>query len=146
MVSLYIMKILGIDYGDRYVGFAECDENEILAYPLESVRVKSMRDAISAAAEMAAKGGDKLIVIGLPLLPDGTEGERAGKTRAFGRVLSKVAGLPVEYYDERLSTVQAEEYLAEGGVRKRDMKKYTDKLSAQIILTDYINAAKARRR
>lgn len=139
------MKILGIDYGDRYIGFAECDPDEIIAYPLETAKVKSMREAIDVAAEVAARDGAELIVVGLPLLPDGTEGARASKTRAFGGVLSCVAGLPVEYSDERLTTLQAEEYLAQGGVGKRDMKKYTDKLSAQIILTDYINAKKAGR-
>ena len=136
------MKILGIDYGDRYIGFAECDENEIIAYPLEAVKIKSMREGIDVSAKIAERDKIGRIVIGLPLMPDGTEGERASKTRAFGRVLAKVTGTNVEYYDERLSTVQAEEYLAMGGVAKRDMKKYTDKLSAQIILSDYINAVR----
>lgn len=136
------MKILGIDYGDRYIGFAECDENEIIAYPLEAVKIKSMREGIDVSAKIAERDKIGRIVIGLPLMPDGAEGERALKTRAFGRVLAKVTGINVEYYDERLSTVQAEEYLAMGGVAKRDMKKYTDKLSAQIILSDYINAAR----
>lgn len=136
------MKILGIDYGDRYIGFAECDENEIIAYPLEAVKIKSMREGIDVSAKIAERDKIGRIVIGLPLMPDGTEGERASKTRAFGRVLAKVTGINVEYYDERLSTAQAEEYLAMGGVAKRDMKKYTDKLSAQIILSDYINAAR----
>lgn len=136
------MKILGIDYGDRYIGFAECDENEIIAYPLEAVKIKSMREGIDVSAKIAERDKIGRIVIGLPLMPDGTEGERASKTRAFGRVLAKVTGINVEYYDERLSTVQAEEYLAMGGVAKRDMKKYTDKLSAQIILSDYINAVR----
>ncbi len=136
------MKILGIDYGDRYIGFAECDENEIIAFPLDSVKIKSMREGIDISAKIAEKDKVGLIVIGLPLMPDGTEGERAEKTRAFGRVVAKVTGLEVKYYDERLSTVQAEEYLAMGGVAKRDMKKYTDKLSAQIILNDYMNAAR----
>ena len=138
--------MLGIDYGDRYVGFSECDSEEILAFPLTTVRVKSMREAVDAAADIASRDGAEKIVIGLPLLPDGTEGERASKTRAFGRVLAKVTGLPVDYSDERLTTLQAEEYLAEGGVKKRDMKRYTDKLSAQIILSDYMSAEKARRK
>ena len=115
------MKILGIDYGDRYIGFAECDPDEIIAYPLGTAKVKSMREAIDAAAEIAARDGAELIVVGLPLLPDGTEGARASKTRAFGGVLSRVAGLSVEYSDERLTTLQAEEYLAQGGVGKRDV-------------------------
>ena len=66
------MKILGIDYGDRYIGFAECDPDEIIAYPLETAKVKSMREAIDAAAEIAARDGAELIVVGLPLLPDGS--------------------------------------------------------------------------
>ncbi len=139
------MKLLGIDYGDRYVGFAESDTEEILAYPLSSVKVKSMRDAVSVAEKIVADDGVEKIIIGLPLMPDGTEGERASKTRAFGRVLGRVTGLTVEYYDERWTTLEAEEYLAEGGVKKRDMKKYTDKLSAQIILSDYMSAAKTRK-
>ena len=91
--------MLGIDYGDRYVGFSECDSEEILAFPLTTVRVKSMREAVDAAADIASRDGAEKIVIGLPLLPDGTEGERASKTRAFGRVLAKVTGLPVDYSD-----------------------------------------------
>ncbi|MBQ7227784.1 MAG: Holliday junction resolvase RuvX, partial [Clostridia bacterium] len=81
----------------------------------------------------------------LPLMTDGSEGERASKPRAFGRVVGKVTGLPVEYLDERYTTLQAEEYLQMGGVKKRDMKNFTDKLSAQIILNDYMTARKARK-
>ena len=139
------MKLLGIDYGDRYVGFAESDTEEILAYPVCAVKIKSMREAVSAAEKIAKDDGAEKIIVGLPLMPDGTEGERASKTRAFGRVLGRVTGIDVEYFDERWTTLEAEEYLAEGGVKKRDMKKYTDKLSAQIILSDYMSASKTRK-
>lgn len=136
------MRMLGIDYGDRFVGFAGCDDEEILAYPLKAEKVRSMKEAVDVSAGLAKSECVKRIVVGLPLMPDGTEGERANKTRAFGRVLARVTGLEVVYYDERLTTVQAEGYLAEGGVKKKDMKRYTDKLSAQIILSDYISAQK----
>ena len=139
------MKILGIDYGDRFIGFAECDDMEIIAYPLTTVKVKSMKEAVSVTENIAERDGVELIVIGLPLMTDGSEGERASKTRAFGRVVGKVTGLPVEYLDERYTTLQAEEYLQMGGVKKRDMKNFTDKLSAQIILNDYMTARKARK-
>lgn len=139
------MKMLGIDYGDRYVGFAECDDMEIIAYPLESVRIKSMKEAISVSESIVIRDNIRKIIIGLPLMPDGAEGIRASKTRAFGRVLEKVTNVPIIYYDERLTTVQAEEYLSEGGIKKKDMKKYTDKLSAQIILNDYMNAKSLRK-
>ncbi|MBR6788772.1 MAG: Holliday junction resolvase RuvX [Clostridia bacterium] len=139
------MKMLGIDYGDRYVGFAECDDMEIIAYPLESVRIKSMKEAISVSESIVIRDNIRKIIIGLPLMPDGAEGIRASKTRTFGRVLEKVTNVPIIYYDERLTTVQAEEYLSEGGIKKKDMKKYTDKLSAQIILNDYMNAKSLRK-
>ncbi len=137
------MRIVGIDYGDRYVGFASCDSLLKVAVPSGTAAVRSMREAVSAAEKFVREREAGLIVIGLPLLADGAEGDRASKTRAFGRVLERVTGVPVKYFDERFSTLEAKEYLAEGGVKPADMKKYTDALSAQIILEDYLNAAGA---
>ena len=137
-----VMKIVGIDYGDRYVGFASCDSGLLVAVPVGAEKVGSMREAVSAAERIVRERDAGLVVIGLPLLPDGSEGDRASKTRAFGRVLERVTGVRVDYFDERYSTLEAEEYLASGGVKPRDMKKHTDELSALIILNDYVNANK----
>ncbi len=134
------MVIIGIDYGDKYIGFASCESRLLVPLPIDSVKIKSMKDGVTQAERIIRERNAELIVIGLPLLADGTEGERASKTRAFGRVLEKVTGAKIEYFDERFSTLEAKEYLEEGGVKPRDMKKYTDKLSAQIILNDYLNA------
>lgn len=136
------MKILGIDYGDRYIGFAETDPLEIISTAICSIVVKSMKQAIEEAEKIIKRDNIGHIVIGLPLMPDGSEGERASKTRAFGRVLSRVSGLRVDYADERYTTYEAEELLAIGSVKKKDMKKYTDKLAAQIILESWLKNKK----
>lgn len=133
------MKVLGIDYGDRYIGLAETDPLEIISSALGSVKINSMKQAISECEAVIKRDGIGHIVIGLPLLPDGSEGDRAQKTRAFGRVLGRVSGLDVDYIDERYTTHEAEEILSLGNVKKRDMKKYTDGLAAQIILECWLN-------
>ena len=70
---------------------------------------------------------------------DGTEGDRAEKVRAFGALLSEKSGLPVEYEDERLTTVEAEEMLIEAGLSRQERKKVIDKVAAEIILRSYLN-------
>ena len=136
------MKILGIDYGDRYIGFAESDPLEIISSALEAVGIKSMKEAVSVTENIVKRDNIGHIVIGLPLMTDGSEGDRASKTRAFGRVVSRVTGLSVDYVDERFTTAEAEEILALGNVKKKDMKKYTDKLAAQIILESWLRRKK----
>lgn len=138
------MKVLGIDYGDRYIGFAETDPLEIISSALDAVKIKSMKEAVAVSDEIIKRDRVQHIVIGLPLLPDGREGDRAAKTRAFGRVLARVSGLDVDYIDERYTTYEAEELLASGNVKKKDMKQYTDKLAAQIILESWLKIKKQK--
>ena len=80
------------------------------------------------------------IVLGLPLNMDGSEGERALKTRAFGDELEKASNVPVVYQDERLSSVEAENYLLDGDLRRDKRKNLIDKVSASIILEDYLRS------
>ena len=80
------------------------------------------------------------LVVGLPLNMNGSEGERVRKTREFGEALEKRFGLPVHYADERLTTAEAEEILAAGGVRPEDYKTYVDKVAAALILEDYLSS------
>ena len=78
------------------------------------------------------------IVMGLPLNMDGSEGERAIKTRIFGDMLEKATNVPVVYQDERLSSVEAENYLLSGDVKREKRKNLIDKVAACIILEDYL--------
>lgn len=137
------MRMLGIDYGDRRVGVARSDSG-VIATGLYTFEHTSMRQAIDRVAAEARKGCDR-IVIGLPYNMDGTEGERAAKTRAFGRVLERVTGVETVYQDERLTTVEAENILIAGNVRREDRKKVIDKLSAQLILQSYLDSQSHQR-
>lgn len=136
------MRILGIDYGDARIGLAVCDDMQVLASPVGTIKSQSMRKNIDAVAQIADREGAELIVVGLPLNMDGSEGERANKTRAFGRVLEKVSGKQVVYMDERLTSVQADEIMDEALVKKSKRKNLVDTIAAQIILQSYIDAVK----
>ncbi len=136
------MRMLGIDYGDSRIGLSVCDEMEILATPLYTVKSESMRKNIDKIAEIAKRENAQKIVLGLPLNMDGTEGERASKTRSFGRVLEKVSGIEVVYFDERLTSMQAEEIMDSVGVKKGKRKEVIDRIASQIILQGYMDANK----
>jgi RNAse H domain protein, YqgF family len=134
--------MLGVDYGDARIGLSVSDELETLASPLVTLKSESMRKNIDAVAKVAAEEKVLRIVIGLPLNMDGSEGARASKTRSFGRVLEKVSGLPVEYFDERLTSVEAEEIMESVGVKKNKRKNLVDRIAAQLILQSYLDASK----
>lgn len=84
----------------------------------------------------------KTVVVGLPLNMDGTEGERAQKTREFVDVLKTKTNVEFVFQDERLSSVSAEELLLEGGMKRKDRKQNIDKVAAAIILESYLNSKK----
>ncbi len=140
------MRILAIDYGDARIGLALSDESETLASPLSTYASVSMRKDIDHIAALAKEKNAGRIVLGLPVNMDGTEGERAQKTRSFGTVLARVSGLEVVYKDERLTTVSAERTLIECNVRREKRKQVIDTLSAQIILQSYLDAQQRAKR
>ena len=80
------------------------------------------------------------VVIGLPKKLNNEEGERCEKTREFGEMVERRSGLEVIYQDERLTTVQADSVLSEGGIRKEKRKQYIDKMAASLILQSYLDS------
>lgn len=133
------MRILGIDYGDARIGIALSDELGILASPLKTYQSQSMRKDIDYIATLAKEKNCGKIVIGLPLNMNGTEGDRVSKTKSFGNVLEKVAGIPVVYKDERLTTVQVERVFEQANVKKDKRKQIVDKTAAVLILQSYLD-------
>lgn len=133
---------MGIDYGDARTGLAVSDELQMIASPLKTLRSQSMRKDIDYVARLALEYSVCLIVIGLPLNMDGSEGARASKTRAFGRVLERVSGIAVIYQDERLTSVEAEEILKEGNVRREKRRELIDSMAARLILQSYLDSNK----
>ena len=135
------MRILGVDYGDSRVGLAVSDEMRVLASPLPPLQTGSMRKTIDEVAKLARETGAAVIVVGLPLNMNGTEGPQAGKVRAFGSKLGEVSGAEIVYKDERLTTVQAHRAFDQAGVSKSRRSRLVDSVSAQIILQSYLDAA-----
>lgn len=132
-------KILGIDYGDKRIGLAE---SEILdmAFPIGTYQSKGMRADVDYFTRLIREKQYSFVVIGLPLNMDGSEGERAAKTRKFGSVLQKAASVKVEYVDERLTTVEAHRLLDEIGIKYEKHEKTVDAVSAQLILQTFLDS------
>lgn len=133
------MRILCLDIGDVRIGVAVSDPLGISTNGIETHLSKGAEADAAYFTEMAASRGVEKFLLGLPLNMDGTEGDRAEKVRAFGALLSEKSGLPVEYEDERLTTVEAEEMLIEAGLSRQERKKVIDKVAAEIILRSYLN-------
>lgn len=136
------MKILGIDYGEARMGIAASDESEFLAGGVCCVKVKNMRDAVLSASQKAKELNCKKIVVGLPVNMNGTQGERAQRVKMFAQFLQQESGLPIEFTDERRTTMMASTYMNETGTSGKKRKEVIDTLSAQIILQTYLDTHK----
>lgn len=131
-------RIMGIDYGKVRIGIALTDLLKIIASPYEVYKSVSLQKDVEYFVKLVKEKEVEKIVLGLPLNMDGSEGERAKRTRIFGEMLEKACSVPVVYQDERLSSVEAENYLLDGDVRRDKCKNLIDKVAATIILEDYL--------
>ena len=130
-------KLLGLDHGDKRFGIALSDAGKVIATPRQVVEgVAALWDAIGSLVE---EEDIEAIVLGLPLNMDGSEGPRARKVIEFSRELEKRTGLQVYFWDERLSSFEAENALSEAGVYGRRRKGKVDMVAAQIILQGYLD-------
>jgi putative Holliday junction resolvase len=136
--------MMGLDYGERRIGAAVCDELEIAAHPLPTVE----RDGaeLDRIGELVRERGAERIVLGLPLRMDGTEGPAARKVRGFAKELRQaLPGVEVVFMDERLSTAQAHSALSEMGAGSRQRRRDVDRMAAQIILQRHLEQRRAQR-
>ena len=138
------MRILGLDYGSRTVGVAISDPLLITAQGVEIIRREhenKLRRTYARIEEIIAGYGDvDRIVLGYPRNMNNTEGERCRKTEEFKAALERRCSLPVILWDERLSTVAAENAMIESGLRRQERKKYVDEIAAMIILQSYLES------
>jgi putative Holliday junction resolvase len=140
-----VARILGLDVGERRIGVAISDPEGRIAVPL---RVVDRTSAEATIVGIAHAEQAELIVLGLPLSMDGTVGAQARLVQSFGNGLAQATGLPIEYWDERLSSVQAERTGAAAGrraSRKAGRRKPSDDLAAAIILQGYLDRQRAGR-
>ena len=137
------VRIMGLDFGSRTCGVALTDELLLTAQPKEIIRRErpsQLRKTLQRIEELIGENNVGMIVLGLPLNMDDSQGERATLTLEFQDKLQRRTGLPVVMSDERLTTVEADELMDEMGIRGADRKKYVDMLAAAVILRDYMNS------
>ncbi len=137
-------RILGLDYGSKTVGVAVTDGLNLTALSLDTIRrdrESHLRSTYRSIEQLTKEYDIALIVVGLPLNMDGSEGERARLARAFADELKRRTGIDTVMQDERLTTVEADELLSlEENRRKRAAgHERVDSVAAAIILTDYLN-------
>ncbi len=125
---------LGLDFGTKTIGVALSDRLLQTATPLETVKRKKFTADLAALQAIAADRDVGGIVLGLPLNMDGTEGPRCQSTRAFARNLDAPLGLPIAFWDERLSTVAAERALLEADTSRKRRAQVIDHVAAAYIL------------
>jgi putative Holliday junction resolvase len=134
------MRILGVDYGSKRIGLSMSDPSARIASPL------GIRHRVSASQdgeffrELVRSHQLARVVVGLPKLTDGTEGEKAQEARKYGAWLAAELGLPVDFYDERYTSAEAESRLKKTGMKARGRKKRRDMLAAQIMLQAYLDS------
>jgi len=133
-------KILAIDPGLARIGLAISDADRKFAFPLETYTRRDPTRDLAHLRAVVAEEAVGLLLVGLPLLNDGREGDSARQARALGDWLAAELKLPVVYYDERFTTVQAEAILWEAGLTHRQRKDRRDRLAAQILLQTFIVA------
>ncbi len=138
-------KYLGVDYGDVRTGIAECDPTGMLASGICTVREGGMRNTAQRVAREAESRACKKIIIGLPKNMDGSEGERVNTVKAFAKILSELTDIPIDFYDERMSTMAAYRFLDGSGTFGKKRKAAIDTLSAEIILQNYIDKERGQK-
>ena len=132
-------KYLGVEYGDVRTGLAECDVSGLLASGITTIKEGGMRKTAVRVAKEAEARSCKKIIIGLPKNMDGTMGERTEVIKAFAEILKEYTTIPIDFFDERMSTMIAYRYLGATETFGKKRKDAVDTLSAEIILQGYID-------
>lgn len=135
-------KILALDLGDKRIGVAASDETCTIARSLAVLNRASRLADFEKISQIVDEQGVNLLVVGLPIESDGTEGARAAWTRDYTAALSAHLGLPAEFWDESFTTVEAEDSLRARGIHGRKRRQRVDVVAAAFILQNYLDAHK----
>ena len=139
-------KYLSVDYGDKRTGLAECDVSGFLASGIGTISEGGMRNTAVRVAKEAESRSAKKIIIGLPKNMNGSEGQRAETVKVFAKILSELTEIPIDFYDERMTTMEAYRFLDSTATYGKKRKNAIDTLSAEIILQGYIDRERNRRK
>lgn len=142
-----MVRVLGLDFGSKTTGVAVSDGLGITAQGVETItrnEENKLRRTCARIEELIREYQIETIVLGYPKNMNDTLGERAEKTLAFKEMLERRTSLPVVLWDERLTTIAAEEILIESGVRRENRKAVIDKVAASIILQGYLDSLSSK--
>jgi putative pre-16S rRNA nuclease len=133
-------RIAGIDYGTVRIGIALADTLIGIASAFEHYNRRTPPLDAEYFQELAAEEKINRFVVGLPVHLDGRESQKSAEARAFGQWLGEVTGVPVEFFDERFTSAEAEEILGAANLTKKQRRARLDQLAAQIMLTAYLES------
>lgn len=134
------MRSFGLDVGTKTVGVAVSDALGLTAQPVTTLRRSNLRADLTELRRLAEQHSVDHVVVGLPLNMDGTEGSSAAEARRFGDAVVRQLGLPVEYWDERLTTTAANRALLEADLSRARRKALVDRVAAALILQGWLDA------
>ncbi len=133
-------RIMALDVGEKTIGVAFTDESELYAFPGETIlRQEGKKRDMAALRQLVAENQVREIVVGMPLMLDGTRGIQAEKVEAFIAVLRNNVRIPITVQDERLSTREAERVLIAADRRREERKRTVDSMAACLILQTYLD-------
>ena len=135
-------RIIGLDFGSKTTGVAVSDPFGWTAQGVEIIRRKEenkLRKTLARIEELVKEYGASRIVLGLPKNMNNSLGDRAEKSLAFKEMLERRTGLPVVMWDERLTTVAADQTMMEAGIRREHRREYVDEIAAVFILQNYLD-------
>ena len=133
------MRLLALDVGDVRIGVAVCDTLEIAAFPVGVItRVGSLKRDVATVAALVAEQEAEGIVVGLPLSLDGEVGPQAHKTQGFAKALRISVGMPLVFWDESFSSVEANELMIASGMSRAKRRAKIDQAAAALILESYL--------
>jgi putative holliday junction resolvase len=133
-------RVLALDLGKRRIGLALSDELGITAQGLQTLERTNIREDLAKLAALASEKNVGLILMGNPLHMSGDESRQSQYTREFAARLKAATGLPIEFLDERLTTVEAERVLKQSGISIQKRAKAVDRLAAVILLESYLDS------
>ncbi len=136
-------RVAAIDYGTVRIGIAVSDSRRTIASPFENYTRRSKEADADYFRRLASEENIALFVVGLPVHLDGRESAKSREARQFGAWIAEITGKPVEYFDERFTSAEAERFLGAAELTKKRRKARLDMLAAQILLVAYLESGGA---
>lgn len=140
------MKALGMDLGTRTLGLATSDRLGLIASPFKTIRYEDINDLVNEVLEIIKNEKIEVLVLGYPKNMNNTEGPAVERTNSFKSLLESKTDLEINLIDERLSTVEAENYLLEEDMSRKNRKGVIDAVAASVILDTYLRQQEIRNR